>query len=245
MKTTLFILIISLSFFEISCRQEIKSGEELIKQMHEKYLEKWFNSIAFEQDAIFYENGKVVKKQIWYEASKIPGKLIIKYDSLQSGNGAIFASDSVFVFQNDSLIMKQRRIHDLLVLSLDVYAQPVETTISKLKELDYDLNKIHINIWHGKEVYVVGATKEDTLSPQFWIEKDRLLFVRLIGSQNGKRKEVIFNNYKPLEQGWIEQEVIFKYDNDVYMREIYSNIRIPKKLTDQCFDTENFKMNKW
>ncbi len=229
----------------LSCTREPNDGKELLNQMREKYNGKWYNQVAFEQDAISYENGDSVKKEVWYEASKIPGNLIIKFNSLQSGDGMVFTRDSMFIFQNDSLKSKQRRIHDLLVLSLDVYIQPLEKTCSQLTELGYDLSKIHSDTWQGKDVYVVGALEGDTISKQFWIEKEHLLFVRLISEIQGKRKEVLFNNYKPLGNGWIENEVIFKLDNAVYMKEEYYNIRIPDNLNDEFFSLNDFKTKQW
>jgi len=213
--------------------------------MHQKYAGKWFNTVAFEEDAVFYEHGKQVKKQVWYEAAKIPGRLIIKYDSLQSGNGLFFSNDSLYVFRNDTLLSKKRRLHNLLILSLDVYVQPAEKTISGLLELGYNLDKIYTDTWQGKAVYVVGANKGDTISTQCWIDKENMLFLRMIGTDKGKRKEVIFNNYKPLGSGWMEQEVIFKFSNDIYMKENYYNVRIPSSISDYIFSTINFKTKSW
>ncbi len=245
MKNTIAIIVLTMLFITNSVSQEVKNGKELIQLMHNRYDGKWYNAATFEQETILYEKGKQTKKQIWYEAFKIPGKLIIKFDSVQSGDGLIFNRDSVFVYKNDSLLLKKRRLHDLLILSLDVYNQPIEKTISDLNELGYNLDKIHINTWQGKNVYVVGALQGDTTSTQFWIEKEKLLFVRMIGNDHGKRKEVIFNDYKPLGQAWIEYEVIFKMDNNVYQKENYSNVKIPTSLNDELFNTENFKNKKW
>jgi hypothetical protein len=77
------------------------------------------------------------------------------------------------------------------------------------------------------------------------LKKGRLLFIRMVGVENIKRKEVIFNDYKPLGNGWIEHEVIFKNDNKIIMKEIYSKVIIPNYYNNKLFDSKNFKLKSW
>lgn len=65
-----------------------------------------------------------------------------------------------------------------MVLGFDVYVQPVAETVRKLRLLKFDLAKLHEITWEGRPSYVVGATAADSTSPQFWIDKERLYFVR-------------------------------------------------------------------
>ncbi len=239
MKTRLItILIISLAVF--SCNNKINNGEELIKGMRTTYNGKWYQKIAFEQNSYFYKNDSIYKKQVWYETYQFPGKLTIKFDSITSGSGYLFSKDTLSIFSSGELTSQRRRIHDLVVLSMDIYSQEVSKTVEQLNELGYDLSKMHSNTWAGQDVFVVGANEGDTLSTQFWIEKERLLLLRTLSIENGKYKEIIFNDYTKFNDSWIEQTVIFKLNNKVDMKEEYFNIREPKDINPHDFDPENF-----
>jgi len=239
MKTKLFIIFfIALAAF--SCSNKINNGEELIEEMQNIYYGKWYQKIAFEQNSYFYKNDSIYKKQVWCEAYQFPGNLAIKFDSITSGSGYLFSKDTFSVFSSGELMSQRRWIHDLVVLSMDIYSQEVNKTVEQLKELGYDLNKMHSNTWNGKEVFVVGANKGDTLSTQFWIEKERLLLLRTLTMENGIYKEVIFDDYTKFNDSWIEQTVIFKYDTKIVMKEEYFNIREAKGINTMNFNPENF-----
>ena len=66
------------------------------------------------------------------------------------------------------------------MLGFDVYFQPVETTLEQLKKLKIDLLVLREDRWQDRPVYVVGAKAGDLRSPQFWIDKKNLYFVRLV-----------------------------------------------------------------
>ena len=239
------LIVFFVSFVFFGCSNEINNGEELIKKIHNTYEGKWFKKIAFEQIAYFYKNDSIYKKQIWYETYQFPGKLVIKYDSISSGNGLLFANDTLSVFQAGEIISQKRRIHDLVVLSMDICSQDVNKTISQLNELGYDLTKMHINNWNGKEAYVVGAEKGDTISKQFWIEKERLIFVRMLSIENGQYKEIIFDDYTKFNDSWIEQTVIFKLNGKIFMKEEYFNIRESVTINPNDINPNNFTNLKW
>ena len=237
------ILIISLAAF--SCSSKINNGEDLIKEMRNTYHGKWYQKIAFEQNSFFHKDDSTYKQQVWYETYQFPGKLAIKFDSMTSGSGYLFAKDTFSIFKAGELTSQSRRIHDLVVLSMDIYSQEVSKTVEQLNELGYDLSKIHSDTWAGQDVFVVGAHKGDTLSPQFWIEKERLLLLRTLSLEKGIYKEVIFDDYIRFHDSWIEQTVFFKYDGKIIMKEEYFNIREPKDIDPHKFNPENFVDLYW
>jgi cyclase len=48
----------------------------------------------------------------------------------------------------------------------------------RLKRLGFDLATVHDDSWEGRPVYVVGARAGDLRTRQFWVDKERLVFVR-------------------------------------------------------------------
>jgi hypothetical protein len=238
----LFVVLISL----LSMKSKIiANGEELIHEIHQTYQGKWFKSISFEQQTFFYGNEKLLKEQIWYETYQYPSQLAIKFDSITSGTGYLFSNDSLQIFKNNNLVSKKHSIHDLVILSMDLYSQNVSKTIQQLTSLGYDLSKMHITTWNGKETYVVGALKGDSTTKQFWIEKKRLVFVRKLEVVNGILNDVIFDNYIPFEKSFIAQTVIFKKAGKVAMKESYFNIRAVNSVDFNQVKETGFKSLTW
>src|SRR5262245_40629014 len=151
-----------------------RNGEDLIRQMRERYDRKWYRTLTFVQKTTL-PNGTV---ETWYEALTAPGLLRIDVAPLDSMNTMIFRNDSIFDFRGGNLLRSKEMIHPLMVLGFDVYMQDPALTVRKLKALQFDLSKLHETTWQGRATYVVGAEAGDSISPQFWIDKERLYFVR-------------------------------------------------------------------
>ena len=135
-----------------------------------------------------------------------------------------------------------------MVLGFDVYAQPIEVTIRQLESLGFDLAKLHESTWQGRPAYVVGAAAGDTVTRQFWIDKERLIFVRMVepGKQNPKaRVETQFNKYIPMGQGWLETEVRFLVDGETKSLEEYSEPKVGVPLDPAIFDTRRWVPPGW
>jgi hypothetical protein len=126
----------------------------------------------------------------------------------------------------------------MLVLGFYIYKQPVERTLTQLEGEGFDLSRVHMDTWEGRPVYVVGAAAGDSTSKQFWVDAERLLFVRLLDPSHslGPSTEAIFGDYRPLAGGWIAAEVTARDKNIVYLHEIYSDIKANVHLPDSLFD---------
>jgi hypothetical protein len=135
-----------------------------------------------------------------------------------------------------------------MVLGFDVYAQPVEVTVRKLQALGFDLTRLHQSSWQGRPAYVVGAAPGDTITRQFWIDQERLYFVRMVepGKQNpSARVETQFNKYIPLGEGWLETEVRFLVDGETRMLEEYSDPKAGVALDPTIFDPSRWVPPGW
>jgi len=106
-----------------SCNK-IKDGKDVIRLMKKEYNNGYLKNFTFSQAVTQYQNDSIIHKAVWHEAYVSPGKLIIKFDDFNSGNGYVFKHDTVYVLKDNEVVKKQRDIHDLLVLGFDVYEQP-------------------------------------------------------------------------------------------------------------------------
>jgi hypothetical protein len=88
----------------------------------------------------------------------------------------------------------------------------------------------------------VGAAPGDFSTPQFWIEKDRLLLVRTVRkSASGYLVDVELGGYEPLGGGWVATEFMFKRGGQPYISEKYLRYSLPDSTDPQVFDVKNLK----
>jgi hypothetical protein len=108
-----------------------------------------------------------------------------------------------------------------------------------LAQRRYDISVLSDATWEGRPVWVVGARAGDLHTRQFWVDKERLVFVRLLGpagQDTTRTAETRFNKYAPLAGGWISPEVEFLLDGQRQFfeqyREIQANVAMPAALWD-------------
>jgi hypothetical protein len=221
-----------------------KNGEELISMMRERYAGKWYRTLTFVQKTTL-PDGKI---ETWYEALELPGKLRIDIAPLDSGRTLLFRNDSLYVFEQKKLKTSQPLVHPLMVLGFDVYQEPVAETVLKLKGLKFDLGTLHLTTWRGRPTYVVGAQPGDTTSPQFWIDAERLYFVRSLEPSKKDPSvinQTIFDKYIPLGGGWLEMEVLFLANGKQQVKEEYSEPQANVRLDPAIFDPGAWMAPGW
>ncbi len=226
-----------------------KSGEELVRQMHDRYAGKWYHNLTFVQTTSFPDH----PSETWYEAGTIPGKLRIDMAPLDSMNAFMYVGDSAIIFKGGKRVAAQEDRNLLMTLGFDVYGQAPETTIEQLKARSMDLSKIREDNLNGTKVWVVGAEKGDTATNQFWIEQKRLLFVRLIEAHPNKKNpaappnvlDITFENYQPLAKTWVAPKCVIKVNGKEVQREAYRDIRADVKLQPDLYDTETYHKADW
>lgn len=220
------------------------TGRELITAMHERYAGKWYRTLSFVQTTTL-ANGDT---ETWYEAASLPGRLRIDFGPATARTTLLFAGDSIYQFHDRALAGAQPFVHPLMVLGFDVYAQPVERTVAQLTSLGFDLGALHTARWRGRPVYVVGAPPGDTLGRQFWVDQERLVFVRMI--ERSRRDSTVrivteFNDYRPLGAGWIAAEVRATVNGKVVQLEQYHDIKADPPLPTDLWDGGKLPEATW
>jgi hypothetical protein len=128
MKNKLIVLALLVT---ISCSKKPQNGYELIEQMYKANKSNWYETLCFSQEVLHYMNDSVTTTEVWREAYQSPGNLIIKFNDFQSGTGLLFTNDSIYSYKEDALDSVRYRIHDLVVLGLDINNIPPETTAER------------------------------------------------------------------------------------------------------------------
>lgn len=227
---------------------DIENGEALVNAMHARYENAWYDTVTFTQKSTTYNPDGTTKVETWYEAASLPGKLRIDYGPPSDGNGLVLADGGATSFQAGQETSNRPLVNLLLVLGFDVYRQPPEITLGQLKREGIDVTKLHEESWNREPVYVVGADKGDLKSKQFWVEKKRLLFVRLLQPYQrdpSKITDTRFVDYREDSKGMIAARVEVYRDDKMVFTEEYTDIKIGAKLDPGTFDPKQFNTTHW
>ena len=221
----------------------VASGNDLITAMQKKYAAKWYKTLTFVQKTIHHQPDGTTTSEMWHEAMTVPGKLRIDFVDSKTGDGILFADGKIYSYRDGKPATGRVFVHPLLVLGFDVYMQPAATTIEQVKGLGIDLSVIHEEKWQGQDVYVVGAKQGDLNTPQFWVTKKDLLFVRLIqlgGKDKKSVQETQFNKYVKSGGGWVSAEVKFFTDGKPTTTEEYTDIQSGMQLSPDLWNPEKW-----
>jgi len=225
---------------------QITTPRELLTAMRARYDGKWYRTLTFLQNNTEHHPDGTIEHSTWREWLQAPGKLRIEFQPADSRNGVLFANDSIFPFRHDSLLSSRVFVHPLLVLGFDVYMQPVERTIAQLRQAPrvFDLSVLSEGSWQGRPVWIVGAKAGDLHTRQFWVDKERLVFVRMLEPtprDTAKTADTRFNKYAPMGGGWVSAEVEFLVDGQQQFLEQYEQIQTNVALPATLWDPRQWK----
>lgn len=228
--------------------QDIRSGDDVLRAMHERYKSSWYKTVTFTQKSTTYKPDGTSTSETWYEAARLPGKLRIDIGAPDKGNGYVLADGGITIVKDNKVVSTRPLVNMLLVLGFDVYTQDPETTSKVVKGEGYDLSKLREDTWDGHAAYVVGAEEGDLKSRQFWVAKDSLLFVREIEPSRGdpaKVEDIRFVKYQPLAGAWIAAGVEVYVEDKKVFSEDYTDIHANVKLDPAVFDPQQFSSTHW
>jgi hypothetical protein len=227
---------------------DVRTGEEVLRAMHDRYAKSWYANLTFTQKSTTYNADGTKKVETWHEALTLPAKLRIDIGPPENNDGYLMVDGTLTILKGGKESGTHPLVNMLLVLGFDVYGQAPEATARVVAAEGYDLKKVHEETWEGQPVYVVGAEKGDLQSKQFWVEKKRLLFVRLFEPTQadlGKFQEIRFEDYGPMTGGWVAARVEVYADDKKVFSEGYSDIQSNVKLNPGTFDPKQFNTTHW
>jgi hypothetical protein len=228
--------------------QDVRNGEDVLRVMHDRYAKTWYETLTFTQKSTTYNPDGTSKAETWHEALALPAKLRIDIDAPSDNNGYLMVDGTLTILKGGKEVGTRPLENMLLVLGFDVYRQAPEATAKVAKAEGYDLTKFHEDTWKGQPVYVVGADKGDLKAKQFWVDKKRLLFVRLFEptqSDTGKFHDIRFEDYREMAGGWVAARVEIHADDKLVFSEDYTDILCNAKLDPGTFDPKQFNSTHW
>ena len=220
------------------------SAAELVGAMHDRYAVRWYRTMTFLQNNTLYRSGGGEDHSQWMEYMSIPGRLRIEYLPASSRSGVLFENGRVHAFDAGKRIQTQARIHPLLLLGGDVYAIPPEVTLRRLDSLGVSLSTFRTDTLDGMRAYVVGAAAGDSTSPQFWVDADRLVALRVVEREKRGTRTVVtdsrFTRYEVMDSLPVATAMLFLRDGRPVFKEEYADVRLNVPLSDALFDPEQW-----
>lgn len=217
----------------------VATGTSLLGAMHDRYAGKWYRTLTFRQQTTQPQPNGPDRTTTWHETLLAPGRLRIDTD-LGRGNGQLFANDSQYVVVNNTVRRAVAGHNVLLVLGFDVYAQPAARTAAVLRDLGFPDGPVREGAWEGRPTWIVGgAGPNDLHSAQYWIDKERLVFVRLLQPFPGdttQTYDVRFEQYRPAGAGWLAPRVEAFVGGKRILLEEYEDVRVDPTVSEMLFD---------
>ncbi len=222
------------------------NGRELLERMRSAYLGKWFKTVTFVQQTIRTNpQTNVTDTTTWYEALKSPDRLRIDFGDPKNGNGVMYTADSVYVVRGGKVTRSAASGNPFLPFVAGVYAQPLQTTLRQIEPYKFDLTQLYTPTWEGRPTYVAGAqSAADTTSPQFWIDKERLIIVRMLLHFNPSAPndvtDIRLEDYRPVAGGWLAVKVTMSEGGEIRQKEDYNSWRGDLDLPADFFVAEKW-----
>jgi len=222
-------------------------GDAVVAAMHDRYAGHYYRTITFRQKTSSLSPKGTWNVQTWYEALRLPGRLRIDFDPIKAGNGVLYARDSQFVLSNGRVSRADPGINDLLLLGFDVYANPAARTSALLRHQGIDMSRVHLDTFEGRPMIVVGALAGEGRRKQFWVDAERLYFVRLLAPaprDTSKVQDIRFVNYERHGDAWLSPRVEIHSDGVLTFHEDYSDIQTDVPLDEALFDPRQWRTAK-
>jgi hypothetical protein len=217
------------------------TGVDVLTRMHDRYARKWYPTLTFTQETTRRGREGNMTEETWYESLQFEPAtgawLRIDTGEPTNGNGVLYTADSSWTIRAGKVTGTNNDGNPFIPLIENVYLQPVAVTMKQLEPLKFDMSRV-VNVrYDGRPAWAVGAASDsDTLSPQFWIDKDRLVVVRAMLSFTPNRPpfDIHLDNYVETGGGWLATKVTMLSGGVPRQIEEYSgwktSVRLDRKL---------------
>jgi len=213
----------------------VTNGVTLARAIHDRYASSAPRNISFVQKiTVVLTSGSQIA-QTWYTVGELPGRWRVDTDQ-SSKNGSLHLGDSTYQFAAGKLAKADTGINEILAVAFDMFAQSAAKSEAMLRRLGIDGTKLHETNWRGAVVYVVGAARGDTTAKQIWVERDRLIPVRLLENTRQGRADFRFNAYTQNGGQWVPGEIEQFVNGKRRLVEQVTQVRTNLSLPDALFD---------
>jgi hypothetical protein len=213
-----------------------QTGTDVLRAMHDRYAGKWFKTLTFQQATTVTKPDGSRTTTTWYEAVLAPRLLRIDIGEPSAGNGMLYSPDSLIVVRAGKIVRSLADGNPFLPFVVGVYAQPLETTIAQLAPWKFDMSRVSRGTFEGKPVTIVGADSAGDSKPQFWVDDERLVLVRMIVPLGPATYDIRLHNYVQVGNSWLATRVVMLNGGKEVQTEDYTNWQVNQPLSTDLFD---------
>jgi hypothetical protein len=214
----------------------------LVRAMHDRYVDVRPGSLTFVQQTILHRKPDAPPDTTtWYEVAE-PGRLRIDFAPVEEGNGALYRDGTLFVMHGGRVAATRAEVNPLALLLMDVFQFEPERTVQMLDTLGFDLSVLREAEWEGRPVWVVGAPEGDETSAQFWVDRERLVAVRIIQPVGGGTRswDTRVTGFREMAGYPQEESLVMYLDGRLFQQESYRDIRAGIAVDPALFDTTDW-----
>ncbi|MEO7456634.1 MAG: hypothetical protein ABIY52_10260 [Gemmatimonadaceae bacterium] len=218
-----------------------KSGTEVLERMRAAYDGKWYHTLTFAQKTTIFAKDGTRRVQSWREYMRHGAAgthLRIDMGDPAAGNGALYTADSSWRFRAGKLAAHDADGNPFLPMIEGVYVQPVAKTVAEVGPMHVDLSKVTSGMRDGKAVWIVGvASTADSTSPQFWVEVERKVVVRMIVQLGGPDPfDIHLGDYVAVGGGMLATKVSMFVKGAPVQVEDYADWKVDVPIADAVFN---------
>lgn len=214
-----------------------KDGRALIERMHAAYDGKWFRTLTFVQKTTIVRADGSQTEQTWFESMRSPDTLRIDVAPLSNGNGSLNKPDSVVVIRGGKPAATRPDGNPFLPFVAGIYAQPVDVSMAQLAPQKFDMSLIRAGEFMGRKAFIVGSKNADDLtSPQFWIDAENLVAVRVLLPSGANTLDIVLEDYRKFGSSWVATKVSMSTAGKLRQLEEYSDLKVDVDLPADLFD---------
>ena len=213
-----------------------EDSKNLIAYWKDRYATSALESMNFKQETVAYKDAQA-DTSIWYEAIQYPDKFRIDFGDKSSKNCNLYRSDSLYVFRDSSLKFKGPKIQDFLIMEGALYSYSVDSTISLLEKTGVDTELFYTTSYKAYDCYVIGGQPGDLSTSQIWLDKKNRLVVRRVSIlPDGRKMEVRYDDFKQIDNHYVESWLEFYIDGILIQTERYYDIEVNQSFNASIFD---------
>lgn len=217
-----------------------RSGLEVVGAMRRAHPSRELRSLAFTIHTTEFrpaarDSVRVTRAQAW---ASLPGRLRVDVLPATRRSGYVRNRQRIAVFERGRRIAQANRVDLATLMTYDVFAQSTDSTIMWLDSARVRYGLVHLDEFGGRKVWVVGAAKGDTLSPQIWVDAERWRALRVIQREpwNGNvLSDLRFSEFTPLLDVPLPTEVAVYRGGRLVQRQQFTDLRSNPRVSAATF----------
>ncbi|MEP7344501.1 MAG: hypothetical protein ABI877_04515 [Gemmatimonadaceae bacterium] len=227
------------------------SGADVLTRMHDAYAGRWYHTLTFVQKTTIRRKDGTDTVQTWYESLRHTPqsgtRLRIDFGHPSAGNGVIYTADSSYRMRGGKLVTSAASGNEFLPLIEGVYVQPVERTVREIAPSGVDMKRVSTGTHDNRKVWIVGAASPtDSTSPQFWVDAESKVLVRMIlrPDKNSPPIDVRLDKYEKAGSTVLATRIEMFIGGSPAQAEEYFDWKVDVPLDPALFDAATYSSAK-